>query len=496
MAALCALAACVAWAVAEDGAQRQEMLRAAMSERELARLVTTAERASMRAGAAYGIVQFYGYRGPETVGALVATLEDESPAVRLFACDSLGVLGADAHEAGGPLALLIAREHEPEVLCAMVGALSRIDRPPHQHTDSIRRLLLHEDEEVRLNAHSALVMAGEPPGPHIAALRAALADGTVNTRLTAIELLGGLGPASADAVPELLDCAREEGMVGWASISALGTIGARPHDVVPFLIETIVHGTLSTDVLAVMRARKAIRSTGGFARQSAQTVPVLLDVIRERRPGLAQAFHALGVLGAEGPAVWSAVGEVLAEGSAVVKAQGFEFLAGAGAPPDSFVSQARLALAGESEWTKEAAISYLSRVAFHENASDEAFSALIGASSGGSARARAAAVMALGTPRPDRLGVQVSALARALTDADYAVVRAALESVRNLGVAAEGILPELAALAEQYGGSQYEEWDQALGLKPLDEVIHEIMGEMKSGGRGGPGKADEPGSAE
>jgi HEAT repeat protein/lysophospholipase L1-like esterase len=195
-----------------------------------------------------------------TVPALVAALEDPSPAVRAEAADALGSAGAAAAAARPSLFDLTTDASEP-VRWSAARALSRIGVASPEWTERLAGVLRSDDPYVR--GFGAWT-------------------------------LGEIGPAASDAVPELVEAlARDEAYGRGGAAAALARMGPYAAPAVPVLTRALGH--------AEARVRwNAARALGHVGPQAAPAVDALTALLRDR-DGMVRR-HAARALGRIGPA--------------------------------------------------------------------------------------------------------------------------------------------------------------------------------------------------
>jgi HEAT repeat protein/beta-lactamase regulating signal transducer with metallopeptidase domain len=249
------------------------------------------------------------------VNALVETLTDANPAVRLAAAQSLGSL--EDPRAIVALAKALKEDADARVREAAANSLGEIDdnrAVPHL----IEALRAEKVGAVKVQIVEALSEIDDPSA--VAAVATVVRDPSVAVRRAAVSALGELEDPSA--VTALISAARDEDMeVRQGVASALGSIenpaGMETltmltrdahHDVRKEAISSLAHfedsRTLGAFVAALKdehpdvraQAADAIHNIDGITKAPAELIDLLRDTNREVRK---QAAHALGSIGDE-----------------------------------------------------------------------------------------------------------------------------------------------------------------------------------------------------
>jgi HEAT repeat protein len=208
----------------------------------------------------YATTLLIGYlprRTKAAVPALVRTLQDKEPKVRLAAATVLANFGPDARPAIEPLTEAL-KDQDAGVRVQAAATLGRID-PKRTETmlafiirilregesrDRLRaayalgdlkseaalaplgKAVEDDNEEVRSAAVSALRKFGAKAAPAVPALIRALSDRSHPVRAEAAEALAHIGPTAKPAVRALMDAlSDDEPDVRWLAAMALGAIG-------------------------------------------------------------------------------------------------------------------------------------------------------------------------------------------------------------------------------------------------------------------------------
>jgi HEAT repeat protein len=152
----------------------------------------------------------------EAAPALLKLLDEKDTTLRLAVLDALGRI-----EAGGPevltrLTTIVQRDPFNVVRTGAIRALGRMGPAAKDAAPALQGLVDGKVPEQRIGAAAALARIGVDPKQHAAIVIKALADPAVSARhlrLTAIDAAALLGPAGADAVPELIELLRDRSTV-------------------------------------------------------------------------------------------------------------------------------------------------------------------------------------------------------------------------------------------------------------------------------------------
>jgi HEAT repeat protein len=270
-----------------------------------------------------------GRAGKSAVPALQSALQDPDDDVRLWAAIALGYLGPAAREAVPSLRRAL-RDGDPQVRLAAADAWCRIERRPGEALPILLTALAQGDRtdpsrlgdtvNVTVEPASALHRYGPTAVP---ALLQGISEENLDLPLPwkgTVGLLKDLGPEAGEAVPSLIMMLRKQPLpilprpkdltdnpaerVLWEFIEAggvlrypqeeiieaLGSVGPRARDAVPFLIQTLA----GKDQAPHGAAAKALGRIGPGA---AAAVPALQTALREREPIGASELREVGLAG-------------------------------------------------------------------------------------------------------------------------------------------------------------------------------------------------------
>jgi HEAT repeat protein len=321
-------------------------------------------------------------------------------------------------------------------------------------------------------------------------LRKALASGPTLARLGAAVALGEGGEAGRVATPELLEALKDKDprlrAAAIGSLAALGIPAKNYTDSLLALVEdpdekvraaaVSAAGKMDKDQLArLVPVLKKSRSDSSveIRRAAASSLAEVGAAAAEARPGLqaalkdadplvrALAARALGALGGSGRELVDDLLALLGQKDPAVRLAAVEALGGfSGGVEDSMGPLLALAVSGdEPENLRLATIEALSRTAPKARAVQDALVSMLKKAP---VKIRMASARALVSCRPDPGGA-VAALAAAVRDDNPDVRRAAVESVGEIGPAAQGA-------AEAVFGLLGNEYTRAMGFAALKKI--------------------------
>jgi HEAT repeat protein len=210
----------------------------------------------------------------EVVPAVVSWVQDADSEVRAAACETLVQFGRVSVSKVVPL----LSSHERRDVINAAGILGQIHLEPALAVPALGKALEHDDAEVRGKVVEALENFGTDAEPALAPLLQVLTN-TVQTDLqTQIAyVLGEIGPAAREAVPQLIDLVRSskdrEGFLNVNAAEALGKIGPAAASAIPVLIAALQ----SDDVRLATKAAEALGSIGAEAKAA---IPALIEAMK------------------------------------------------------------------------------------------------------------------------------------------------------------------------------------------------------------------------
>jgi HEAT repeat protein len=163
--------------------------------------------------------------GEQAIPVLVEELRHEDSFHRETAAMTLALMGTPPQMAIEPLKQALTDDSQ----FVRANVATALVLSPSNSRDAVPvlvSLLNAEDPQLRLMAASNLAAVGEEAAPHVAELAKTIVDETSpDVLLPVVELLGKIGPAAADAVPQLKRIEHEQtGEVRNAATHALSLI--------------------------------------------------------------------------------------------------------------------------------------------------------------------------------------------------------------------------------------------------------------------------------
>ncbi|MFM2432718.1 MAG: hypothetical protein RLZZ511_3932 [Cyanobacteriota bacterium] len=242
--------------------------------------------------------------GPEAemaVNALIQTLDDPSPAVRLAALQALQAIGVKPQAVPELRALL--KDSNESVQLSALGLLIKLGPEAQPAVPELILALNDPSPKVQLQTMKALQAIGLPAQAAVPKLIKLLRDPQSAVKLAAVNSLGRLGGTAQAAVPELARLLTEsDHQLRVAAINALGTIGPEAKLAVPELARQLA------DPQPELRAFAA-QALGNIGSAAGSAVPELTRALRDPQKGVRQ--NAAGALGNIGAAARSALPQLV-----------------------------------------------------------------------------------------------------------------------------------------------------------------------------------------
>jgi HEAT repeat protein len=213
-----------------------------------------------------------GVAAPEDVPGLTRKLDDKEAAVRGSAADDLGLIGRPARSAAPTLAKLL-EDPEPLIRIRAATAVALIGEDASAGVTTLQEALHSKKVAVRKAAAQALGDVGSLAKPTVPILTEALHDPDATVRWTAAEALGRIGGDAEAAVPELAQALRDKSIRTMAA-DALGAIGPPARGAVPLL-----HDALK-DADANYRWTAAIALTRIDSKSAKAALPLLIEKLK------------------------------------------------------------------------------------------------------------------------------------------------------------------------------------------------------------------------
>jgi HEAT repeat protein len=241
-----------------------------------------------------------GPKAEAAVPALLRALDDDDTQVRQEAMTALGRIGPASREAI-PVLLRALRDKDTDYRVLALQALGGIG-PENEAVIPALVKAFREDgqERIRSAAMRALQAIGSKAGSAVPELASSLQRKDPPTRSAAIAVLGAIGP---EAVPSLVAAVRDpDAGIREAAAGALMKLGPKARDAIPGLTE-IVKGN---DPVVVRTTAVEVLGAIGL-----ETLPVLIQALRDREPGPRNAaVTAITKLG-PGPKTRPALGPLI-----------------------------------------------------------------------------------------------------------------------------------------------------------------------------------------
>ena len=304
----------------------------------------------------------------EGVKELIAKLRSERSYDRSGAADALGQMESAAAAAAPELAKILASDEYDYARSRAAEALGKIGIASKEVVDALAKALQDDDRWVRYEAAKSLQKLGPParaqgrlgpalgdrenaseiftalekigatPQDVLPTLRRILRDGESDLRPRILRYLESLGPAAAEAVPELIDTikGRDEDLLCDSAIDTLASIGPVARAATPPLL---AYANASRNLFAAYKVGKALnrirpgeeevvpglllslKSRDLVTRRSASAilgqlthmpgaVPALITALRDDNP--AARYEAAEALASHGPRARLAVATLAA----------------------------------------------------------------------------------------------------------------------------------------------------------------------------------------
>ena len=211
-------------------------------------------------------------QGEKGVPALIAVLKDSDAKARGHAAYALGVIGPAAKDAAAELARAL-KDDEPSLAHQAAFALGKIG--PAGGPAAVKVL---EEGNAKAAVHAARALAGMrapvkgASGPLLVALKKEM---TPQNQTAFIDALGSQGPSAADAVPYLVELAKDGKAPAVHVVVALGGIGSGAKDAVPYLTELLQKKEPGPITL------HAVQALGKIGVRTPEIATALLDLMKD-----------------------------------------------------------------------------------------------------------------------------------------------------------------------------------------------------------------------
>lgn len=233
--------------------------------------------------------------GQKAVPILIRSLNDDDVNVRIFAAEILGTMGPKAKEAVPALVKTLKNNYSPARYSAEKALVSIGKSSVH----AVAKLLQDPDDDTRLTAIDILGQIGPGAKEAVLGLIKCVNDNNPNVALAAVKSLRALKDASkpcVDAFIKALDSSASS--VKIAAIEALGEMGPAAADAIPYLAkfskEKQKVSSLGGHESIICRSSiTAIRKIGG-----AKAVSALMEILKYDCAFIALwSAEELGILG-------------------------------------------------------------------------------------------------------------------------------------------------------------------------------------------------------
>jgi HEAT repeat protein len=266
----------------------------------------------LRSAAAQAL-QAIGPDARDAVADLREALADTNAEVRSEAAEALGALRKDGKGAIDDLCKALREDDDPGVKEAAADALEEIGPEAGAAADTAAVALgaaLREakNDRLQLAITRALHSLGKASVPVLA--RAMRQDKEKNVRRAAAETLGGMGPAAAGALPDLIVALGQDPdeIVRAAAATAVGAVGTTDLQTALPALQKALEGDRPPTV-----QRAAAEAIGNIGHDAQAAIPELVRAMGADRPAEVReaAVRALAVFQADARPVVPQLGQVL-----------------------------------------------------------------------------------------------------------------------------------------------------------------------------------------
>jgi len=211
-------------------------------------------------------------QGDKAVPALIAIMKDADAKARGHAAYALGLIGPAAKEAAPEL----ARALEDEDVGLAGQAAFALGKIGPAGGPAVVKVLEKGNAKASVQAARALAKMQGPVKGAAAPLLAALRKETMAQNQTAfIDALGSQGPSASEAVPYLVELAKDGKAPPVHVVTALGHMGAGAKEGVPYLIDLLKRKEPGPVTL------HAVQALGQIGVRSPDISTALLDLMKE-----------------------------------------------------------------------------------------------------------------------------------------------------------------------------------------------------------------------
>lgn len=201
------------------------------------------------------------------IDALALGLKDEGVVCRAYCALALWQLEKERQSALRVLEESLDTNHAAADLTRILTRLARLeadDKPPLE--SRLESLLVHRDSRIRIYAAGCLWTISQSPARSMPVLLDALENGNDGEKRLAADLLAWIGEAGIEAVPLLIRTVKTHrvGRAKYGAIQALGKMGTAAADALPVLREELSHPSAQAQILAY----EAIERIGALAAKA------------------------------------------------------------------------------------------------------------------------------------------------------------------------------------------------------------------------------------
>lgn len=204
------------------------------------------------------------------IDALARGLQEESVACRASCALALWRLGKERQSALRVLEESLDANHVAADLTRILNRLARWetnDKPPLE--SQLESLLTHRDLRIRIYAAGCLWTISQSPARAMPVLLNALENGNDDQKRLAADRLAWMGEAGSEAAPLLIRTVKTQpdGRAKYSAINALGKMGTAAADAIPVLRENLSHPSAQAQILAyeaIEAIRAATKSPGSL----------------------------------------------------------------------------------------------------------------------------------------------------------------------------------------------------------------------------------------
>jgi HEAT repeat protein len=251
-----------------------------------------------------------GYGGA-AVPALTEALQNPKAEVRVSAIQALGAMGMDATPAMHTV-FTMASGDDPRVQAAALRALVALHAEPRHLKPLLEAAMASPSPDVKRAAAAGMAATGGAAALGVDSLIALLTDDDAAGRLSAVQALGELGPASAPAVNALI-AHFEDPALQLAIIETLRRLGPAAAPAVPRLLDLATKNG-GEQRATILPALAAI----GHAADAA--LPMIRACVKDPTPEIrASAAAALAAVDADDAEVLSTLLTLLRDSSGTVR---------------------------------------------------------------------------------------------------------------------------------------------------------------------------------